>query len=79
MSGRFRDGLALKREGGNLDVKKEEPDREKTIAARSRQRAIGRELRRLFDEVVQEPIPEDFLELLKKIDAAAAVRKDGGS
>ena len=78
MDGRFREGLALKREGGNLDVKKEEPDREKTVAARARQRAIGRELRRMYDEVVQEPVPEDFLELLKKIDAAA-VRKDGAS
>lgn len=78
MDGRFRDGLALKREGGNLDVKKEEPDREKTVAARARQRAIGRELRRMYDEIVQEPVPTDFLELLKKIDAAAA-RKDGAS
>jgi hypothetical protein len=78
MDGRFREGLALKREGGNLDVKKEEPDREKTVAARARQRAIGRELRRMYDEVVQEPVPDDFLELLKKIDAAA-VRKDGAS
>lgn len=78
MDGQFRDGLALRREGGNLDVKREEPDREKTIAARARQRAIGRELRRLYDEIVQEPVPDDFLELLKKIDAAAG-KKDGGS
>ena len=78
MDGRFRDGLALRREGGNLDVKNETPDREKTIAARARQRAIGRELRRMFDEVVQEPIPTDFMDLLKQIDAAA-VKKDGGS
>jgi hypothetical protein len=78
MDGRFRDGLALRREGGTLDVKKEEPDREKTIAARARQRAIGRELRRMYDEIVQEPVPEDFLELLKKIDAAA-IKRDGGS
>jgi len=78
MDGRFRDGLALRREGGNLDVKKEEPDREKTIAARARQRAIGRELRRMYDEIVQEPVPEDFLELLKKIDAAA-IKRDAGS
>jgi hypothetical protein len=78
MDGRFRDGLALRREGGNLDVKKEEPDREKTIAARARQRAIGRELRRLYDEIVQEPIPEDFVDLLKQIDAAA-LKKEGGS
>jgi hypothetical protein len=52
-----------------LDVKKGLPDREKTIATRARQRAIGRELRRIYDEVVQEPVPDDFLELLKKIDA----------
>lgn len=78
MDGRFRDGLALRREGGTLDVKKEEPDREKTIAARARQRAIGRELRRMYDEIVQEPVPEDFLELLKKIDAAA-IKRDAGS
>ena len=78
MDGRFRDGLALRREGGNLDLKNEEPDREKMLAARARQRAIGRELRRMFDEVVQEPVPDDFLDLLKKIDAAGA-KKDGGS
>ncbi len=78
MDGRFRDGLALRREGGNLDVKKEEPDREKTLAARARQRAIGRELRRMYDEIVQEPVPDDFMELLKKIDAAA-IKKDGAS
>lgn len=79
MDGRFRDGLALRREGGNLELKKEEPDREKMLAARARQRAIGRELRRMFDEVVQEPVPDDFLELLKKIDAAAGLKKEGGS
>jgi hypothetical protein len=68
MDGRYWDGPAARREG-NLDLKKELPDREKTIAARARQRAIGRELRRIYDEVVQEPVPDDFLELLKKIDA----------
>lgn len=79
MDGRYRDGLALRREGGNLELKKDEPDREKMLAARARQRAIGRELRRMFDEVVQEPVPDDFLELLKKIDAAAGLKKEGGS
>jgi hypothetical protein len=78
MDGRYRDGLALRREGGNLDLKKEEPDRDKMLAARARQRAIGRELRRMFDEVVQEPVPDDFLDLLKQIDAAG-VKKDGAS
>ena len=61
-----------------MHVKKEEPDREQTIAARARQRAIGRELRRMYDEVVQEPIPEDFLDLLKKIDEVQG-KKDGSA
>jgi len=61
-----------------LHVKREEPDREQTIAARARQRAIGRELRRMYDEVVQEPIPEDFLDLLKKIDEVQG-KKDGSA
>jgi len=68
MDGRYWDGPAARREGDS-DVKKELPDREKTIAARARQRAIGRELRRMYDEVVQEPVPGEFLDLLKKIDA----------
>jgi Anti-sigma factor NepR len=68
MDGRFLDVQAAGREGGNLAVKKEEPDREKRIALRARQRAIGRELRRMYDEVVQEPVPGDFLDLLRKID-----------
>ena len=41
---------------------------EKNQAIRSRQRAIGRELRRIYDNVAQEPVPDDFLDLLKKID-----------
>ena len=34
------------------------------------QRAIGRELRRMYDDVAQEPIPDDFMDLLRKIDEA---------
>jgi hypothetical protein len=41
---------------------------EKNQAIRARQRAIGRELRRIYDNVAQEPVPDDFLDLLKKID-----------
>ena len=43
-------------------------DREKNRTIRVRQRAIGRELRRIFDNVVKEPVPEDFLSLLQKMD-----------
>jgi hypothetical protein len=49
---------------------KDQGDREKAIAARARQRVLGRELRRMYDEVVQEPVPPDFLILLGKIDEA---------
>ena len=37
-------------------------------AARARQQVIGRELRRIYDSVVQEPVPDEFLDLLKKMD-----------
>lgn len=43
-------------------------DRENSRAIRARQRAIGRELRRIYDNVAKEPVPDDFLDLLRKID-----------
>jgi hypothetical protein len=46
------------------------PDRERSRAIKARQRAIGRELRRVYDNVAQEPVPDDFLDLLRKIDLA---------
>ena len=46
-------------------------DRDKVSAIRARQRAIGRELRRMYDDVVQESVPDEFLDLLRKIDDAA--------
>jgi hypothetical protein len=36
--------------------------------ARLRQQAIGARLRQLFDDVVSEPVPEDFLDILRKAD-----------
>ena len=35
---------------------------------KARQRAIGRELKRFFDNVVEEQVPEDFKALLQQID-----------
>jgi len=32
------------------------------------QEAIGARLRQLFDEVVNEPVPDEFLELLRRAD-----------
>ncbi len=52
-------------------VSNEENPNEKSRAIRARQRAIGRELRRMYDDVAQEPVPEDFLDLLQKIDQPA--------
>ena len=36
--------------------------------ARLRQQAIGVRLRRMFDEVVSEPVPDEFLQILHKAD-----------
>jgi hypothetical protein len=59
--------------------KEKSPSNEKTRAARARQQVIGRELRRIFDTVVQEPVPDEFLDLLKKMDAAADDPSEKGS
>ena len=45
-------------------------NRERLRLIRARQRAIGRELRRAFDEVAQEPVPDEFMDLLRQIDEA---------
>ena len=37
--------------------------------ARLRQQAIGVKLRHMFDEVVNEPVPDEFLEILRRADA----------
>lgn len=37
--------------------------------ARLRQQAIGVKLRQMFDEVVSEPVPDEFLEILRRHDA----------
>ncbi|CAL1689989.1 hypothetical protein MMB232_00109 [Brevundimonas subvibrioides] len=42
--------------------------------ARLRQQAIGVKLRHMFDEVVNEPVPDEFLEILRRADE----RKAGG-
>ena len=57
------------------NVSDEERPNEKARAIRARQRAIGRELRRMYDDVAQEQIPDDFMDLLQKIDAAAEGKK----
>lgn len=44
-------------------------DRADLEEARLRQQAIGVKLRHLFDEVVNEPVPDEFLEILRRADA----------
>jgi hypothetical protein len=48
--------------------------------ARLRQQAIGARLRQLFDDVVNEPVPEDFLDILRAADEAdpPGASRDGG-
>ena len=45
--------------------------------ARLRQQAIGVKLRQMFDEIVNEPVPDDFLEILRRADGKGA--KDEGT
>jgi hypothetical protein len=40
--------------------------------ARLRQQAIGVKLRQMFDEVVSEPVPDDFLAILRRADERRA-------
>jgi hypothetical protein len=49
-------------------MEKDQTDRDKARSVRARQRALGREIRRMFDGVVKEPVPDEFLDLLKRID-----------
>lgn len=41
---------------------------------RLRQRAIGVKLRQMFDEVVNEPVPDEFLDILRQADDKAGER-----
>lgn len=55
---------------------KQQPDRKRRVnahepdlaEARLRQQAIGVRLRHMFDEVVSEPVPDEFLAILKSAD-----------
>jgi hypothetical protein len=51
------------------DKARKEPGLEE---ARLRQQAIGVRLRHMFEEVVNEPVPQDFLDILRRAD-----EKDG--
>lgn len=60
---------AAQRQGWGLKfVSGETKNREKNPTIRARQRAIGRELRRMYENIANEPIPDDLLNLLQKIE-----------
>ncbi len=40
--------------------------------ARLRQQAIGVKLRQMFDQVVSEPVPDDFLDILRRADSKSS-------
>ena len=44
--------------------------------ARLRQQAIGVKLRQMFDEVVSEPVPDEFLDILRRADGRSSGGKD---
>jgi hypothetical protein len=43
--------------------------------ARLRQQALGTKLRQMFDEVVNEPVPDDFLDILRRADGDEPEKK----
>jgi hypothetical protein len=45
------------------------PARASLAETHLRQQAIGMRLRTMFDEVVSEPVPESFLDILRRADA----------
>jgi len=43
--------------------------------ARLRQQAIGVKLRQMFDQVVSEPVPDEFLDILRRADDREAGKR----
>lgn len=50
-------------------------DTHSVINVRARSRAIGRELRRGYDDIVMQTIPEEWMDILRQIDAKAAAER----
>ena len=62
-------------DNSNPSRKPGQPKGESLEEARLRQQAIGVKLRHMFDEVVNEPVPDEFLEILRRADKRSP---DGG-
>ena len=70
-------GLAPReRDAESMIEQQPNPDRPRNSAAmdeaRLRQQAIGVRLRQMFDDVVNEPVPDEFLDILRKADKRSA-------
>jgi hypothetical protein len=72
---------AIQKRGWNVDSvnKNQKSDLESSRLVRARQRAIGRELRRIYDNVAKEAVPDEFLDLLHKIDEMESEEGKKGS
>lgn len=62
------DGLDRMNEKNQKRRTEDMPNAAEVEDARLRQQAIGIKLRSLFDEVVKEPVPDEFLDILKRAD-----------
>ena len=70
-------GRALRKPGdGDMIEQHASEDRRRAPAAldeaRLRQQAIGVRLRQMFDEVVNEQVPDEFLDILRRADERGA-------
>ena len=52
--------------------KEAKPDEDTDRSRKVRQRRIGDQLRRLYDDVTTEPVPDEFLNLLEKADKSTS-------
>lgn len=58
---------------------KDQPKPAEAAAARERQRLIGRRLQTFFDDTIQEGVPDEFAQLLDKLDEAEKGRGETAS
>jgi len=60
--------MGLRRKMIEQGVRRSRPQSAGVEEARLRQQAIGVRLRQMFDEVVNEPVPDEFLQILRRAD-----------
>lgn len=61
MSGKGKRGTSSKSESGSRTAANREE-------AKQRREALGRSLRRVYQDVVQEPVPDDLAELMRRLE-----------